>query len=309
VNISTFARRAGISPSGVRWYEAAGVLPPPVRQENGYREYGDGDLSRLTLILALRRLGLTPAEAGRMVERFLGGEVMDPTLTATLEQQRRKIARQREELERLEFELVDFERTMKAVDPGRGVDARPAPISVLFVCNGNSARSQIAEALLARFGGPDFDAVSAGTRPRTVHPLAVRVLAEVGTDWQAARAKSVAELLDRRFDYVITLSNSAREECPNLSGPHSSLHWHLEDPSTIEGPEERRLEAFRATRTELTARLKPFIEIARRAAGFLPAVAGPEPGSSALRTSGVTVLRERKEQTHATSLHRAPDRP
>lgn len=281
MNISTLARRAGISPSGVRWYEAAGVLPPPARRDNGYREYSDEDLSRLTLILALRRLGLTPAEAGRLVDRFIEGEVPDGTLTATLEQQRREIARQREDLDRLEVELVDLERTLAAVDLHRGTDARPAPISVLFVCNGNSARSQIAEALLARFGGPDFDARSAGTRPRRVHPLAVRALAEVGIDWHAARAKSVTELVDRSFDYVITLSNSAREECPSLSGPHSSLHWHLEDPSTIEGSEERRMEAFRATRTELTTRLRPFIEIARRAAGFLPAVAGPEPRSSA----------------------------
>ena len=280
MNISTLARRAGISPSGVRWYEAAGVLPSPVRRDNGYREYSEGDLSRLTLILALRRLGLTPAEAGRLVDRFIEGEVPDVTLTATLEQQRREIARQREDLDRLEVELVDLERTLAAVDLYRGTDARPAPISVLFVCNGNSARSQIAEALLARFGGPDFDALSAGTRPRRVHPLAVRVLAEVGIDWHAARAKSVTELVDRRFDYVITLSNSAREECPTLTGPHSSLHWHLEDPSTIEGSEDRRLEAFRATRTELTTRLRPFIEIARRAAGFLPAVAGPEPRSA-----------------------------
>jgi arsenate reductase len=280
VNISTLARRAGISPSGVRWYEAAGVLPPPVRRDNGYREYSEGDLSRLTLILALRRLGLTPAEAGRLVDRFVEGQVPDATLTAALEQQRREIARQREDLDRLEIELVDFERTLAAVDLDRGADARPAAISVLFVCNGNSARSQIAEALLARFGGRDFDAFSAGTRPRRVHPLAVRALAEVGIDWHAGRAKSVTELVDRRFDYVITLSNSAREECPSLSGPHSSLHWHLEDPSTIDGSEDRRLEAFRATRTELTTRLRPFIEIARRAAGFLPAVAGPEPRSA-----------------------------
>lgn len=280
MNISTLARRAGISPSGVRWYEAAGVLPPPARRDNGYREYSDEDLSRLTLILALRRLGLTPAEAGRLVDRFVEGQAPDATLTEALEQQRREIARQREDLDRLEVELVDFERTLAAVDLDRGTRARPAAISVLFVCNGNSARSQIAEALLARFGGRDFDALSAGTRPRQVHPLAVRALAEVGIDWHAARAKSVAELVDRRFDYVITLSNSAREECPTLPGPHSSLHWHLEDPSTIEGSEERRLEAFRATRTELTTRLRPFIEIARRAAGFLPAVAGAEPPST-----------------------------
>jgi arsenate reductase (thioredoxin) len=280
MNISTFARRVGISPSGVRWYEAAGVLPPPVRRDNGYRDYSEEDLSRLTLILALRRLGLTPAEAGRLVDRFIEGEVPDVTLTATLEQQRREIARQREDLDRLEIELVDLERTLAAVDLSRGTEARRAAISVLFVCNGNSARSQIAEALLARFGGPDFDALSAGTRPRRVHPLAVRALAEVDIDWHAARAKPVAEVVDCRFDYVITLSNSAREECPTLAGPHSSLHWHLEDPSTIEGSEERRMEAFRATRTELTTRLRPFIEIARRAAGFLPAVAGPEPHSA-----------------------------
>ncbi len=163
MNISTFARRAGISPSGVRWYEAAGVLPSPVRRENGYREYSDADLSRITLILALRRLGLTPVEAGRLVDRCLEGEAMDSALTETLEQQRRSIARQREELERLEIELVDFERTIEAVDRGQ---ANPVPIGVLFVCNGNSARSQIAEALLDRFGGSDFGVSSAGTSPR-----------------------------------------------------------------------------------------------------------------------------------------------
>ena len=269
MNISTFARRAGISPSGVRWYEAAGVLPSPVRRENGYREYSDADLSRLTLILALRRLGLTPVEAGRLVDRCLEGEAMDSAFTDTLEEQRRNIARQREELERLEVELVDFERTIEAVDRGL---ANPVPIGVLFVCNGNSARSQIAEALLDRFGGSDFGVSSAGTSPKQVHPLAVRVLAEIGIDWQEARAKPVTELLDRSFDYVITLSNSAREECPTLPGPHSSLHWHLEDPSTVDGPEEQRLEAFRATRADLTTRLRPFIEIARRAAGILPPV-------------------------------------
>ena len=269
MNISTFARRAGISPSGVRWYEAAGVLPSPVRRENGYREYSDADLSRLTLILALRRLGLTPVEAGRLVDRCLEGEAIDSAFTETLEEQRRNIARQREELERLEVELVDFERTIKAVDRGQ---PNPVPIAVLFVCNGNSARSQIAEALLDRFGGSDFGVSSAGTTPKQVHPLAVRVLAEIGIDWQEARAKPVTELLDRSFDYVVTLSNSAREECPTLPGPHSSLHWHLEDPSTVDGPEEQRLEAFRATRADLTTRLRPFIEIARRAAGILPAV-------------------------------------
>jgi len=280
MNISTLARRAGISPSGVRWYEASGILPPPARRDNGYREYGETDLSRLTLILALRRLGLTASDAGRLVERSFERDAIDPALTVTLAQQRRRIAQQREELDRVELELVDLERTIDAAGPRRtagGVETHPDRISVLFVCNGNSARSQIAEALLAHFGGSDFEALSAGTRPREVHARAVRALAEIGIDWSAARAKSVTELLDRQLEYVVTLSNSAREECPTLRGRHSSLHWHLEDPSTFEGTEEQRLEAFRATRTELSVRLRPFIEIARRAAGRLPAVAGPEP--------------------------------
>jgi protein-tyrosine-phosphatase len=276
VNISVLARRAGISASGVRWYEAAGILPPPERGENGYRHYSDADLARLTLILTLRRLGLSPIEAGRMAERCLAGEASDPALAATLTQQRRRIAQQREELERLELELRDLEHTMEVARPARR-RAPLAPISVLFVCNGNSARSQIAEALLGHFGGGDFDARSAGTQPKSVHPMAVQVLAEIGIDWRDARAKPVDEMLDRRFDYVITLSNTAREACPTLRGPHGALHWHLDDPAAVAGSAEERLEAFRATRTELSVRLQPFIEIARRAAGRLPAISGPNP--------------------------------
>lgn len=279
MNISTFARRVGISPSGVRWYESAGILPPPTRRPNGYREYTDADCSRLRMILALRRLGLAPDEAGRLAAQCLDGGAVGAELVGMLERQRRRIAQQREELERLELELGDLETSIEATEFARRRGRRAAhePIGVLFVCNGNSGRSQLAEALLGRFGGTDFDPASGGTRPKTVHPLTVRVLAEVGIDWSGARAKHVAELHDRRLDYVVTLSDSAREECPTLPGRHSSLHWHLEDPALVEGAEETRLEAFRATRTELSVRLRPFIEIARRAAGRLPAIAGPEP--------------------------------
>lgn len=275
MNISTLARRAGISPSGVRWYESAGILPAPTRAGNGYRSYDERDLSRLTLVITLRRLGMPPVEAGRLATQCLESGPLPPALVATLERQRRRIAEQRADLELLEHQLVDLERTIEAIDPTEA-DQRE-PIVVLFVCNGNSARSQLGEALLAYYGGPDFTALSAGTRPKRVHELAVRVLAEIGIDWRAAKAKHVADVLDRRIDYVITLSNSARQECPTLPGPHSALHWHLDDPAGISGTEEARLQAFRATRTELTVRLRPFIEIARRAAGRLPAIAGPDP--------------------------------
>jgi arsenate reductase len=275
VKISTLARRAGISPSGVRWYESAGILPAPPRGANGYRVYTDADLSRLRLVLSLRRLGLSPADAGHLAEGCLDGGPLDPGLVSTLDEQRRRIAEQREELERLEIELNDLETTIDAAGGRRPRHAARKRIVVLFVCNGNSARSQIAEALLGRHGGASFLPLSAGTRPKSVHPLTVRVLAEVGIDWTGARAKPVAEVLGRRLDYLITLSNEAREECPAFPGPHSSLHWHLEDPAAVAGTEEERLEAFRATRTELTVRLRPFIEIARRVAGHRPAQLTP----------------------------------
>jgi DNA-binding transcriptional MerR regulator/protein-tyrosine-phosphatase len=280
MRISTFARRAGISASGVRWYEAAGVLPPARRTQNRYRYYTDADLARLRLVLTLRRLGLTVQDAGRLAERCLTGGQLDASLAATLVTQRQRISERREELAQLEVELHDLEMTIEAAarasDHSRekrtvveDLTGRPA-IGVLFVCNGNSARSQLAEALLGRLGGASFRPLSAGTRPKAVHPLTIRVLAEIGIDWTNARSRAVSELADRRFDYVITLSDRAREECPSLTGTHSSLHWHLADPAAVQGPEEARLAAFRATRADLTLRLGPFIEIARRASGHLP---------------------------------------
>ena len=149
------------------------------------------------------------------------------------------------------------------------------PIRVLFVCTGNSARSQIGEALLASMGKGDFEAASAGTNPRGVNPLAIAVLAENGIDWSAARSKSVDEFLDQQFDYVITVCDRARQTCPVFPGLHNSLHLGLDDPAEVEGTPEEQLRAFRLTRNELTLRLHPFIEIARRAAGRpIPAAVG-----------------------------------
>jgi arsenate reductase len=139
------------------------------------------------------------------------------------------------------------------------------PIRVLFVCTGNSARSQIAEALLRDFGGPEFDVNSAGTEPGVVNPYSVRVLGEIGIDWSAARSKSVTEFIGRPFDHVITVCDRARQTCPVFPGNHNTLHWGLDDPAEVEGTDEQKLEAFRRTRTEVATRLRPFVELARRA--------------------------------------------
>ena len=271
MRISELASRAGVAPSAVRWYESAGVLPLPTRRGNGYREYGDEDLSRLRLVVSLRRLGLDPGEAGRLARDCLDRGAVDRDLGPLLAAQRAAIRQRRDELDRLDAELVDLQLTIDAArrvrTAGGGRIVPDRPIRVLFVCTGNSARSQIGEALLEHYGGADFEVESAGTEPRGVSPFALRVLAEAGIDWSGARSKSVDEFLGQRFDYVITVCDRARQSCPVFPGTANILHWGLDDPADAGGTDEDRLEAFRQTALELTARLRPFIEIARRTTG------------------------------------------
>ena len=140
-----------------------------------------------------------------------------------------------------------------------------APIRVLFVCTGNSARSQIAEALLKEFGGSDFAVFSAGTEPGPVNEQTFAVLGELGLDWSRAVSKSVTQFVGQQFDYVITVCDRARKSCPVFPGEHNSLHWGLDDPAEAAGTEAEKLEAFRRTRTEVATRLRPFVELARKA--------------------------------------------
>jgi len=145
-----------------------------------------------------------------------------------------------------------------------------AAIRVLFVCTGNSARSQMAEALLEHLGGSDFDVESAGSQPKGVNAYTIRVLAERGIDWSGAESKSVHGFTDREWDYVITVCDRARQVCPVFPGGYDSLHWDLDDPAEVAGTDEEKLAAFRSTVTELTQRLRPFVEAALRAAGRAP---------------------------------------
>ena len=269
MNVSELAARAGIAPSAVRWYEAAGVLPRAARRPNGYRDYDDDDLTRLRLVLALRRLGVAPVDAGRLAALCLARGSVDLDLAPLISGQRAAISRQRDDLARLDAELTDLEVTIAAAGYPGGITEESLvsdqPIRVLFVCTGNSARSQIAEALLRQYGGDDFAAFSAGTEPKGVNPYTIRVLSEVGIDWSAARAKSVREYLGEPFDYVITVCDRARQTCPVFPGDHNSLHWGLDDPAEVVGSDAERLAAFRRTQLEVSVRLRPFIELARRA--------------------------------------------
>jgi arsenate reductase len=138
------------------------------------------------------------------------------------------------------------------------------PIRILVVCTGNSCRSILAEALLRDRGGDAVEVSSAGTEPKGVNPLTLRVLAEAGIDASWARSKSVDEFRDASFDYVITVCDEARQACPVFPGTHESLHWGYEDPALAEGTEEERLAVFRRVFTQLGQRIDTFLPLARR---------------------------------------------
>jgi len=131
----------------------------------------------------------------------------------------------------------------------------PETQRVLFVCTGNSARSQMAEGLLRHEAGSRFDVFSAGTHPTQVRPEAVAVMHEIGVDISRHRSKSIDEFAGQEFDYVITVCDHANETCPVFPGHARRLHWSFEDPAAAPGSEEQRKAVFRRVRDEIRARI------------------------------------------------------
>ena len=132
------------------------------------------------------------------------------------------------------------------------------PVRVLVLCTGNSARSQIAEALFNHRGGGRFQAESAGSRPAArVHPFAVQVLAEQGIAWEGRTPRSMDGLERQSWDLVITVCDNAKEVCPFFPGARM-LHWGMPDPADVDGDDERRLDAFRSTYRALERRIAEF---------------------------------------------------
>ena len=127
------------------------------------------------------------------------------------------------------------------------------------MCTGNSCRSQMAEALLREAGGDSFEAASAGTTPKPVNEMAIRAMDEAGIDISSQKSKSVEAIADRRFDYVITVCDNARQACPVASFGGSTLHWGIEDPAQAYGTGEERMEVFRRVRDDLRTRILGFV--------------------------------------------------
>jgi arsenate reductase len=131
---------------------------------------------------------------------------------------------------------------------------------VLILCTGNSARSQMAEGLLRHDAGNRFDVSSAGTKPGHVRPEAIVVMRELGIDISSHRSKHADEFLGQPFDYVLTVCDNAKDNCPFLPGASHTLHHSFEDPAALQANEAERLALFRRVRDEIRAYLRTFPE-------------------------------------------------
>lgn len=137
---------------------------------------------------------------------------------------------------------------------------------VLFLCTGNSARSVIAEALLKKMGGDDFEVYSAGTEPKGINPFTVKVLEQEHIDTSDFYSKDMNNFVGQKFDYVITVCDNAAERCPVFPGDPARIHWSFADPAAVEGDDTVKLAAFQDTLRGMRRRIDPFIIVARNAA-------------------------------------------
>ena len=131
---------------------------------------------------------------------------------------------------------------------------------VLFLCTGNSCRSQMAEGLLRHMAGDRFEVFSAGTHPTTLHATAIEVMKEIGIDISRHVSKSVEDLTDETFDGVITVCDNARETCPVFPGPTQTLHWSFPDPARAQGDRDQVLIVFRRVRDLIRKTLRDALD-------------------------------------------------
>lgn len=131
---------------------------------------------------------------------------------------------------------------------------------ILILCNGNSARSQMAQEFLKRITFNRVEVLSAGIKAKPIHPRAIKVMLELGIDISANESKSVNKFYHERFDYVITVCDEAREKCPEFQGSFTKMHKSIEDPAVAKGSEQEKLEAFRTVRDNIKEWLTDFAE-------------------------------------------------
>jgi arsenate reductase len=133
--------------------------------------------------------------------------------------------------------------------------------NVLFLCMGNSARSQMAEALLRHYAGDHFDAYSAGVEPKPLNPLTVQVMEEIGVDMSQARSKGVREYLGfKNFGYLVVVCSDAEEKCPVIFvNVYKRMYWPFEDPARFVGTGSEKLAKFREVRDQIAERIREWL--------------------------------------------------
>ena len=135
--------------------------------------------------------------------------------------------------------------------------------NVLFLCTGNSARSQIGEALLRHYAGDQLEVYSAGLEPKGVNPYTIRVMDEVRIDIRSQWSKGVQEYMGRMFfAFVITVCGDADKSCPQALWAHGGqkLHWPFNDPAAVMGTDEEKMAAFRAVRDQMSTRIQSWLQ-------------------------------------------------
>jgi arsenate reductase len=131
---------------------------------------------------------------------------------------------------------------------------------VLFLCTGNSVRSQMAEAFLRKYAGDRFEVYSAGLEPSIINPLTIRVMEEMGIDLSNQRSKSLQEYMGKlHFGYLITVCDRAEQKCPIFPGMGMRLHWPFEDPSRASGNDAERLAKFRQVRDQIDTKVREWL--------------------------------------------------
>ena len=176
-----------------------------------------------------------------------------------------------------------------ALHPGLRLDAAQralpgekgcGPCTVLFLCTGNSARSQVAEALARARSGGQVQAFSAGSHPKPPHPNAARALALRGISLAGQRPKHLSVFAGRRFDYVITLCDRVREVCPEFPGHPDHCHWSIPDPAASGGGDQDTYPAFEQMAAELETRIGFWLVAAAGAAPVESAASSPPAGET-----------------------------
>lgn len=136
-----------------------------------------------------------------------------------------------------------------------------SPFKVLFLCTGNSCRSQMAEAWLRKLGGDRFTVYSAGLEPHGVNPNTITVMEELGIDMSTHRSKQLDEYIGKvDFDFLITVCGNADERCPYFPGMGTRMHWPFQDPAAFEGPDDEKRDFFRKVRDQIKEKIQGWLD-------------------------------------------------